>query len=76
MSNNSYMAKIRSFVDIMMGVKKPKKPESTSVGKVLSKDPTRDPKLLGANYKYKGFASNIEKTKKRKAASKKRKPTE
>lgn len=76
MSNNSYMAKIRSLVDIMMGVKKPVEVKSTPVVKSSSKDPTRDPKLLGANYKYKGYASNIEKAKKRKAASKKRKPTE
>lgn len=70
------MAKIRSLVDIVMGVKKPKKLESTPTVKTSSKDSTRDPKLLGANYKYKGFASNIEKAKKRKTTSKKRKPTE
>lgn len=76
MSNNSYMAKIRSLVDIMMGVKKSKKPEHTPTVKTSSKDPTRNPKLLGANYKYKGYASNFEKAKKRKTSSKKRKPTE
>lgn len=60
---------------------KPKPEWNTRHTFVRPKDPTRDPKHLGANYTYKGFASNNEKAKKRKvtkknnAISRKRKST-